>query len=136
MREILNFRLFKNEELLYTLKKLPGSDVYISNSGFVSAMDMNLHFQQQLTIHLINPDGELQFQHTFNYASFFGFSPLGKYFVVGTDKQLHVFSTMNNHTWQLERSSQFAFSEDESYLTTAFEDNLIVYQDFKKTKFI
>lgn len=132
MREILNFRLYKNDDLLYTLEKLPGSDFYISNSGYVAAMDMQFHFQQLLTIHVFNPSGELQYQQTFKYASLFGFSPSGKYFVVGTDKQLEVISTINSQTWQLDRSSQFAFSNDENYITTAFDDKLFVYHNFEK----
>lgn len=132
MRELVNFRLYKNEDLVYTLKKMPGSDVYISNSGFVSAMDMNLHFQQKLTIHLFNPQGKVQFQQSYSYASLFGFSPSGNYFVVGTDKALSVVSTLDDNIWQLDRSSQFAFSADENYLATAFEDKLLVYRNFEK----
>jgi hypothetical protein len=95
-------------------------------------MDMEFSFQQKLTIHIFSSDGKLQFKSTFRYASLFGFSPSGKYFVVGTDKNLNIFSMENKSVTRLGRSSQFAFSEDEKFLVTAFEDELRVYENFEK----
>lgn len=131
-REILNFQLFKNNELVYTLEQLPGSDMNISNSGELAVFDLSESFRQKLSISIYSPEGEFKFQSTFKYASLFGFSPSGKYFLVGTDKNLNIFSLENQSVNKVKRSSQFAFSADEDYLVTAFEDELIVYKNFTK----
>ncbi|OQX72275.1 MAG: hypothetical protein B6D61_14330, partial [Bacteroidetes bacterium 4484_249] len=133
MREIKNFKLFKNNVLLFRLDYLPGSDLYISNSGYMAVMDMKFHFKQELTVHFFNPDGEYFFSKTFRYASLFGFSPKGKQFVVGTDKYLNIITLNDKKIHKVESCSKFAFSPDEKYLTTAKEDKLNIYLNYKLT---
>ncbi len=133
MREIKNFQLFENETLSFSLDYLPGSDIYISNSGYVAVMDMKFHFKQELTVHIYNSYGEFVLSKTFRYASLFGFSPKGKQFVVGTDKFLNIISLNGQKDYRLESCSKFAFSPDEEYLATAKEGQLNIYHNFKLT---
>lgn len=55
MREITGFELFENGELMYRLNSLPGSDIYLSNAGYLAVMDMKFHYQQELSIHVFSP---------------------------------------------------------------------------------
>ena len=133
MREIKSFRLFKNDILLYSLDYLPGSDLYISNSGYIAIMDMKFHFKQELTVHIYNSNGKFILSETFRYASLFGFSPKGKQFVVGTDKFLNIISLTDQKIYKLKSCSKFSFSADEKYLATAKEDQLNIYHNYELT---
>ncbi|MCB2219101.1 MAG: T9SS type A sorting domain-containing protein [Bacteroidetes bacterium] len=128
-RELKNFKLYKNDELLYTLSKLPGADFYISNSGYVAVMNMDLHFQQILTIYLLDPQGNQVSNHTYRYASVFGFSPLGNKFVAGTDAFLNIIDLDSGTAEKMAPCSQFAFSQDETYLVTAWEGMMTIYRN-------
>ena len=57
VREIVKFKFFENDLLLYELKKMPGSDLYISNSGICAFMDMTRHYKDELTIHFYSKTG-------------------------------------------------------------------------------
>lgn len=131
-RKLVNFQLFKNNEILYTLPSIPGADVYVSNSGLIAVMDMNFHFMQKLTVHFFNEKGNQVFSEQFQYSSLFGFSPSGNRFVVGTDKNLNVISIYENTINKYKPASKFSFSEDEIYLVTAHESELIIYKDGNK----
>jgi hypothetical protein len=127
-RELRNFKLYKNDELLYTLSKLPGADFYISNSGYVAVMNMDLHFQQTLTIYMLDPLGNQLSNHTYQYASVFGFSPHGDKFVAGTDTFLDIIDLLSGTAQKMAPCSQFAFSQDETYLVTALEGTMNIYR--------
>lgn len=132
MRELKNLQVLEDDRILFVMKEVPGSDLYLSNSGSVAIIDMNFHFMQQVTLHFFDNKGELIMSETFRYASLFGFSPSGEKFVVGTDKQLYVIDLVTQQISLLESSSQFAFSDDEQILATAWEDGLIVYRNYKQ----
>lgn len=132
-RQLLHFELYKNDKLLYALPELPGADVYISNAGKLAVINMDFHFMQEVSILFYNSSGELMFNKQFKYASLFGFSPTGEKFVVGTDKSFRVISLDNQKTSYFPPCSKFAFSDDESYLATARESGLTVYQNEKET---
>ncbi len=130
-REILNFRCYEQESLLYSLEQLPGSDVYVSNNGYVAVMNMKFHFKQELTVILFNKPGKEIHRSTYKYASLFGFSPSGNKFVIGTDNKLSIIDLIENHTVHLEPCSKFAFSTDETIIATAREDELRIYKDYQ-----
>lgn len=130
-REILNFKLFKQDKLEYSLRSLPGSDVYVSNSGYVAVMNMNFHFKQELTVIVINQDGKEIYNSAYKYASLFGFSPSGNKFVVGTDKKFSIIDLIENQTTDIDPCSKFAFSEDESILATARENELKLFLHYQ-----
>lgn len=133
IRELRDVQLFKEGKQIFSLDLLPGSDLMISNAGMMAVFDTRFHFKQMISIVLINNNGETIFTKSFRYASLFGFSPSGKFFVVGTGSALHLINTSNGGVCELEPCSQFCFSQDERILVTAHESRLSVYQDFKLT---
>ena len=135
-REIKNFRLYKNNTLLYSKKRIPGADFYISNAGFVAVMDHDMHFKQELSVHIFDPSGVEVLSETFRYASVFGFSPLGKQFVCGTDKFLEVINCETKQSYKATHASEFAFSENETLLAVAFENELHIYKNGAKIQTI
>jgi len=130
-REILNFKFYKQEAIMYSIEQLPGSEVYVSNSGNVAVMNMDFHFIQELTVIIINKHGKEIYRAVYKYASLFGFSPSGNKFVVGTDKKLSIIDLKENQTTHLEPCSKFAFSKDESIIATARENKLNIYEDYQ-----
>lgn len=133
VREVLDFRLFEGEQLLFSLPVLPGSDLLVSNAGHISVFDMTRHFKQEVRILIYNKTGELLYSNSFRHASLFGFSPKGGYFAVGTGSGLTLISTFTGKEYRVGHCSQFCFSDDERILATAKEGKVIVYQNFKHT---
>ncbi|MCF8378213.1 MAG: T9SS type A sorting domain-containing protein [Bacteroidales bacterium] len=131
-RQLINFELYKNETKLYSIPELPGADIYISNAGYLAVVNMDLHFNQQVSLHFYDPSGNPVFKKTFNYASLFNFSPSGKKFGVGTDKNFTVFSMVDNKSYNLPPCSKFCFSEDESLVAIAKESGLQIYKYDKR----
>ena len=130
-REILNFKFYEQDKLVYSLKQLPGSDLYISNSGYIAVMNMNFHFKQELTIIIFDKLGMEIFNDSYVYASLFGFSPLGNKFVIGTEDKLTIVDLMESKTIHFACGSKFAFSPDETIFATSRENQLKVYQNHK-----
>jgi len=130
-REIFNLRLFENDALLFEMKNVPGSDIMVSNAGFLAVYDMKKHFQNIVTLHFYNKSGQHIFSETSHYASLFGFSPQGKKWVTGTSANLQIVDLESLKSFVMEPCSQFSFSEDETVLATAFESLLHLYQNFR-----
>ncbi|MCD4683114.1 MAG: hypothetical protein K8R86_07505, partial [Bacteroidales bacterium] len=130
-REIVDFKLFENDNLIYSKNIIHGSDVLISNSGYVTVFDMQFHFKQEISIHFYDRYGEYLSVQKFRYASLFGFSPSGNIFVAGTDKNLNIINLVTGKIDQVEDCSKFAFSDDEKFLITAKEDKISIYQNFE-----
>ncbi|MCD4729736.1 MAG: hypothetical protein K8R74_03985 [Bacteroidales bacterium] len=130
-REILNFKFYEQESLVYSIEQLPGSEVYISNNGYIAVMNMNFHFRQELTVIIFNKLGKEIHKASYQYASLFGFSPSGNKFVIGTGKKLSIIHLKENQTTYLEPCSKFAFSTDETIIATAREDEVRIYKDYQ-----
>src|SRR4030066_2042744 len=47
MRKLLNFKLYNENNFIYSLPELPGSDVEISNSGILVVYDHSEHFKNK-----------------------------------------------------------------------------------------
>ena len=127
VRELLQFKLFENNQLLFTLKRAPGSDVYISNSGITAFMDMKHHYKNELTIHFYSKYGQHLFSETFKGASLFGFSSKGEKFGVETATHLYVISMSDHKIEAYEKGFQFDISEDENLVAVAMRGRAKVY---------
>ena len=92
VRELLEFRLLHDNTLMFTLDRAPGSDLYISNAGYVAFFDMSRHFRGEVTLLFYSGRGRPLFTRTFERAQAFGFSPDGHRFGVEAAGQLHVLS--------------------------------------------
>lgn len=65
VREMINFKLYEDGKLLYSLDQAPGSDLYISNSGIVAFMDNMYHFKGELKINFYSKEGNVLFSKLF-----------------------------------------------------------------------
>ena len=127
IRELSNFRLYKEGNLLYSLDKAPGSDVYISNSGIVAFMDHTFHFKGELTIHFYSEIGNRLFSKEFIGASLFGFSASGEMFGIGTPEHLFVITPRLQKTERFKSGHQFDISVDGDFVAIAAEDHIYFY---------
>jgi hypothetical protein len=134
MRELVDFRLYDHDRLLYTLDKAPGSDVYISNSGIAAFLDHSRHFDRELTVHLYSRSGQLLGTRIFQGAFLFGFSHGGNMFGVGTPEGLTVTTALDGTIRQYERGSQFDISENEDMVAVAAEGHISVYSHGEKLR--
>lgn len=126
-RELKNFKYFENDHLLFEMDKAPGSDLYISNSGFIAFMDMAHHYQSELTIHFYSRTGTLLFSDSFTRADLFGFSSKGNKFGVGSAAGLQIISMLNHQIETYENGYQFDISEDENFVAIAMRGKAKVY---------
>lgn len=130
-RLLRNLEVLDNRSLKYILGDVPGSEIELSNSGFLVVYDMTRHFAQEITLHFFNTEGVKLFSRMIRNASLFGFSPSGNLFVAGTDENLHVFDLKSGDVHQVAPGSRFAFTADEQYLATARESSVRVYSNFE-----
>ncbi|MBC8185153.1 hypothetical protein H8E88_29005, partial [candidate division KSB1 bacterium] len=133
-RELLNFKFYEKDQLLFTLDKAPGSDLYISNAGFIAFLDHSYHFKQELNIHFYSKDGSLLFTRNFKGASLFGFSDEGNYFGVGTGNNLFVLSLRDQQIERFDSCDQFDISESGKFVVTARGKELKIYSEGKLEK--
>jgi len=131
VRELINFRFYENNQPLFTLKKAPGSDLYISNSGYIAFMDLTRHYKSELTIHFYSKFGQYLFSETFVGASLFGFSSRGNKFGVGNVKYLNIISILDHQIEPYNGGYQFDISEDENLVAIAMRERARVYSNKK-----
>lgn len=127
VRELINFKLFKNNKQLFTLDQAPGLDLYISNSGVIAFMDMTHHYKSELTIHFYSKSGQHLFSEIVTGASLFGFSSKGNKFGVGNAKYLKVISVPTHQIEIYEGGYQFDISEDENLVAIAMRGKAKIY---------
>ena len=129
VRQLEDFRYYHNDNLLFALDQAPGSDLYISNSGYIAFLDHSYHFGSQLTVNFYSGDGQFLFDQTFMRADLFGFSSAGNKFGVRDASGLRIISlpAKNIHTYP--EGTQFCISPDESLVGITSENAVKVYGD-------
>lgn len=128
-RELLNFKFYFKNELLFTLPKAPGSDVDISNTGNVIFFDHSEHFRSKLKLHFYSSIGKLLFRRSYSGADMFGFSKSGNKFGVRNSENLSVVSILDNTEEKYEKGYQFDVSENDKLIAVALEDKIKIYGD-------
>ena len=141
VQEIKNFQFYHNNHLLFTSDKVPGSDLYISNSGYIAFLDITHHYKRELTIHFYSKTGSHLSSETFVGASVFGFSSTGNKFGVGNAKYLKIISIPDHRIDNYDGCDQFNISEDENFIAIALAGETKVYSKEKlittlKTDFV
>ncbi|MDZ7332480.1 MAG: T9SS type A sorting domain-containing protein [candidate division KSB1 bacterium] len=129
VRELKRFRLFEDDRLLYELAQPPGSDFYISNSGFCAFLDMRHHYRGELTIYFYSETGRELFFERLVGASLFGFSPKGTKFGVGNSQYLKIISVPDRQIESYDGADQFDISEDEKLVAIALRGKARVYSE-------
>jgi len=129
-RQLRNFRCFENSALRSTIAEPPGSDVLISNAGFILFCEPvgNAESEMNLYCYAAGSGRELFKKHFMN-SQLFGFSPMGTSFGIGSSTDLAVIdlNTGNTITCLFKIGCQFAISEDEAYVVVACENELVLF---------
>ena len=128
-REVVNFKFYFKNELLFTLPKAPGSDVDISNVGYVVFFDHFEHFRNLLKLHFYSPIGKFLFSRSYSDADMFSFSKSGSKFGVRNSENLSVVSILDNNEEKYEKGYQFDVSENDKLIAIALEDKIKIYGD-------
>ena len=127
MRKLSNFRFYKNDNLIFVLNDVPGSDVDISNEGYIIFYDHSYHFNNKLKIHCYLNTGVKLFEKEYEGANLFGFSLSGKIFGVGSPDGIQIISLNDNTTTNYPRGFQFAISEDDNLVAIASENGVEIF---------
>jgi hypothetical protein len=127
-RELLNVRFYENDNLLFTLHEVPGSDVEISNSGYVLFYDHSKHFKGELRIHFYSKTGSHLFTKTFLDADQFTFSNSGKSFGVMDASQLNIIHLQTGEVEDYEKGHRFHISEDDELVAVADQTGIKIYK--------
>jgi len=128
-RELQNFEFLKGGAILFRLAQAPGSDVSISNAGYLIFYDHTPSPTASLVIHCYSKNGEKIFSRGFNGADVFGFSPQGNQFGVVSNKGLEVISLSSGTTALYRKGYLFDISSDETKVAVAYEGGIAVYSN-------
>ncbi|MFC2092463.1 T9SS type A sorting domain-containing protein [Bacteroidota bacterium] len=128
-RELVSFKFYSENKLLFTLPKAPGSDVDISNAGYVVFFDHSEHFLSKLKLHLYSPDGKFLFNRSYSGADIFGFSKSGNKFGIRNAENLSVVSFFDKTVKNYEKGNQFDVSENDKLITIASENEIKIFDD-------
>ncbi len=131
VRELTNLTFRKNGNQLFNLKDVPGSDIDISNAGFILFYDTRLHYKGALTLHFYNPTGSKLFSKTYHSANLFGFSSSGNKFGVGTPKGFEVINIPTSASTEYPNTRRFDIADDETIIAFAGERKVSVYEHDK-----
>ena len=126
-RELVNFKLFFKNELLFVLPKAPGSDVDISNAGYVVFFDHSEHFRNKLKLHFYSPNGKFLFSRSYSGADMFGFSKSGNKFGIRNAENLLVVSILDRTVEKFEKGYQFDVSENDKLIAVALVNKIKIY---------
>ena len=126
-RNLYNLKFYRNDDLLFTMLKAPGSDFEISNCGIVVFYDHSYQFNNKLKIHCYSNEGVKLLEKEYEGANLFGFSSSGKLFGVGSPDGIQIISLNDNTTINYPRGFQFAISEDDNLVAIASENTIEVF---------
>ena len=105
---LVYLKLYENNNLIFTLTKIPGSDVEITNSGKLVFYDHSEHFKGKLKIHFYSKEGEFLFNEEFESADRFEFSSSGETMGVQSSKGISVISLDTGKSYT-NRQREFSF---------------------------
>jgi hypothetical protein len=127
VRQLTDFRFYENGLLLYTLKDVPGSDLYITNSGISVFIDHTFHFRNEITINFYSPEGTSISSRKFKGAYLFGFSPDGNIMGVGTPGKLTIIYVKENKSFEYPGCMNFDIGVNGNFVVLADKEKISVY---------
>lgn len=130
-RELINCRFFQDGAPTFTMAKVPGSDISISNAGYVLVYDHRNNGKYSLTIHCFSKSGTKLFSKRFERADLFGFSPRGNMLGVGSNNGLEVVALSTGRVETYRRGWKFDISYDETTVAIAYEKGVAIYSQGK-----
>jgi hypothetical protein len=129
VRELLDFHFYEDGRLLYTIEKPLGQDLYISNSGFVAFMNINIYLNNQQTIYFFSKNGAFLFSHIFDGANLFAFSPDGNRFGIVTPEGLSVISMLDGTIERYPKCFQFDISASGNIVAIAIPNKVQIFSE-------
>ena len=129
VRELEEFEFYLEDQLLFTMDRVPGSDLLISNKGFMAFMDMTHHYRGELSIHIYSDEGRHLFSKTYQNTQGFKFSPDGNRFGIRSSGRLHVVTIPEQKTEVYPSGRQFGFSEDGGIIAIGTADRIRIHSD-------
>jgi hypothetical protein len=127
VRELTEFEFYENDLLLYRLKDVPGSDLYITNSGITVFIDHTYHFRNEITINCYSPQGNNISSMRFKGAYLFGFSPDGNIMGVGTPGKLTLVYIKENRSAEYPGCMAFDIAANGDLIVLADQKKISVY---------
>ena len=129
MRELSNLKFYYEDNLLFSLSKTPGSDIEISNSGFIIFYDHSEHINGKLKIYIYSKDGTFNFTKEFEGATLFEFSSSGETMGVRTPEGISIISLNSGSSYMIDKGLEFAIDNQNEFVVAAPQEKLLIYKN-------
>ena len=126
-REIQNLSIFQNGSLVHSISEPKAADLYISNSGMLALMEVEIHNVDGAKVHFVSSNGRTLHRVAFKRASGFAFSADGNLFGVNADGNLHVINPLTKTRTLYPEADQFAINN--TVVAIAKGKKLTVYEN-------
>jgi len=127
-RQLHNFRLFNKDKFLFELPIALGSDIEITNSGYVIFFDHSKHFLGELKIHIYSSNGLKVLAKTFFDADQFEISENGNIMGIMNKDKLTVINIPGGTVKNYVRGEKFTV-DDNGFVAILNNRSLKVYQN-------
>ncbi|MFO7526289.1 MAG: T9SS type A sorting domain-containing protein [Ignavibacteriaceae bacterium] len=128
-RELYALRVFENENFIYQLEKVPGSDIELSDAGIMVVYDHTYQFKGELTLRSFSKTGNKHFEKIFYGANAFQFSESGNAFAVRDRLKIYTYNFGNNKESEYPKGLAFAFDETDEGFVVADENEIRIYKN-------
>ena len=127
-RELHNFNFYRDNTHLFSLKIAPGSELYISNSGYIVFVNMLLQHQNQVMLLFYSPRGDQLFSQIIETSTLLDFSDDGNHFVIGNRQQTRILSLPQGGERTYPPADQFDISADGASVALARRGKVLVFE--------
>ncbi len=133
-RQLLDFELLHNGNILYHLDQAPGSDLYLADNG-ICVFIQHLHGPSaNLRLSFLDRDGHLLLEYLPAAApTLFEFSPTGDRFAVGNSNSLELIELPTGDVTILPGGWELAVAEDENLTAIAGANRLQLFREASLT---
>ncbi len=131
IRVLTGFRLYKNNALQFTMDRVPGSDISVSDNGYTVVYDHSFHFDQKVTLMIYSPAGAFLFSKTYRGASGFTFSDKGNYLMVRNTDNTDLIDLSNRMTLPFPKGLVSCYNEALKQFVVADEEMLSMFVNGK-----
>ena len=74
VRDLTGFRFFHGDTMVFGMEDIPGSEIIISDRGWIAFLDYRKHFQDRVEVFFYGPDGDFLFSRLFHETRGMAFS--------------------------------------------------------------
>lgn len=127
---LANLTLFSGGKELFSMTKVPGSGVSVSNAGYLIVTGETKDYNQRVTVFTSN--GNKVGQYFFKDPDLLNFSPDGTRLIIGDASGLHIVNLEKKDQIVLPKATQCVLSKDNSIVATADDSLITIYKGQKK----